>query len=252
MKIDIDDLELFMLNRKLKYFEIRTLTTNELVFDQEDDITVEEAVAVLRDFMQRARGKLKIKLTDKSKSQKASGGNIRGNIYNYEIDGLVQDERTTPVRETGATSQSVGIFGGMQPVIEMLKEQFKVQTEAIRRENELQRSIDELKTKMDNRTAWWENFLDKHGHTVFNRIAGAWFPQQTPVTITGGGAGPVENNPNSNLNSVNDSLRRMAAVDADYVNTLKLIADFCEKFPGAIPDMKQQIMDTLNSVNPQS
>jgi hypothetical protein len=248
LEVDYSFISKLMVDKDLRFFEVRSLN-KDLVFDQDkEDVTAIDAAQILGDFLTKARGKLNIKLSGKSRGQKSEGGANKS--YNYIIEGLAS--QNSQPQSTGASSQSVtgnnmGIFGP-KDVLEIINKQSETQIQALKRENELERQMQQLRFDMEKKASWLESLMEKHGHLIIPRLFGVIFPQAPAATvgITGSGANPIPTDPNQANEVLNNSIRRIAAVDPDYIDTLKLVADYLEKFPQLIPDLKAQLQMLIN------
>lgn len=215
-----------MHSNKLSYYKVLD-SDGKTILDQQDDdeVSVDEAVNLLRDTLENITGLITVVLSEKSTRAKAAGGKIGDIRYTIKITdtdskGINGHEEVR--NDTLRSAIAAQYEAKMETLIEKHKNEIalmKIQADHDRKFNELNEKLKELKEG-----DMTEKVLPYLAGIFGNVVPGApinGIPQEPHLN------GPADENKVRLMNAIN----RLIKVDKNFIGNLEKLADLAESSP---------------------
>jgi hypothetical protein len=203
-----------MRDSRFPFFTVKDSDNKSIIWDQQDpDISEAKALEQLEEILNEAQGSfLYVTIKGKTKAQLGSGGNTKGAEgkgleYKVKIDG-------GQVNGIGAlrsdNSELYKTIAAYEQKIMEIQHNHKLEA--------LERKFEDFKKEDSN------PMMEK----AFQMLLPHFMPAGSPAPAL---AGPPTEQGNSEQERLKAALRRLAAVDPHFVDTLTHLADFAERKP---------------------
>jgi hypothetical protein len=206
-----------MQSDKLQFYQILD-NDGKTIIDENDDkeIGVDEATKRVSDIFERIRGTFIVKLSNKNKSEKATGGSIRNLTFTTKIN---ENGTTTPVQGIGAINSNT-----IAEIEAKLEEKYAQKFESFKREQDLLRRIEKLEEEKQE-----PDMLEKYAPYIQGLFGLINQAPGVPLNGSPNINGPAESNPIHSR--INAAIKILYANDKNFVNNLEKLADIAQNKP---------------------
>ena len=204
-----------MVVNKMPFYKVLDSDGKTVMDIQDDeDVTVEEAQARLRDTLEALRGLITVVLSDYSGRQKGAGGNKATNVR-YTIK-LTDDESRSAINGPGALQREDTIRAAIE-------REYQAKYDALKEKYEHKLAMQKMQDQIDKLNSGDQ--LEKY----LPIIAGIF--GNTPGAVAGIPGEPHITGPGQAKERLAAAINRILKVDPDFVSNLERLADLAEKNP---------------------
>jgi hypothetical protein len=202
---------------KLPFYQVLDNDGKTIIDENDDKETgVDEASRRLLDLFDRIRGTFTVKLSNKTKADKATGGAVRNLTLVTKIN---ETTPATPVQGIGAINSNA-----IAEIEAKLEEKYAQKFESFKREQDLLRRIEKLEEEKQE-----PDMLEKYAPYIQGLFGLINQAPGVPLNGSPNINGPAESNPIHSR--INAAIKILYANDKNFVNNLEKLADIAQNKP---------------------